>query len=60
MNKIETLTGSRELLHISIEKLLGKLRGAGIHLYAPNCADNSKIVTLDISYFDGLTKITKK
>ena len=56
MNKIEGLTQSRDLLHISVSTLLSKLRSAGINVFVPNTNDNNKIVTMDISYFDGLTK----
>lgn len=58
MNKIETVTQSRDKLHISVNKLISKLQSAGITVFTPNCSDYNKIVTLDISYFDGLTKIS--
>jgi len=59
MNKVESVTQSREKLHISVEKLLSKFRAAGIHISVPDVRDYNTIVTLDISYFDGLTDIKK-
>ncbi len=60
VNKVESVTGSREKLHISLDKLLSKIRAAGIYLSAPDFRDNDKVITLDISYFDGLTNVTVK